>query len=81
MKKRNSLKLEGQQKGSDKAYRSRRRNVNKLLVRLDVLLRNADEDFAKDSKNYGHAGSMANVEEQLIESVNFLSNGEGVERV
>lgn len=81
MKKRNPLKLEGQKGNSEKAYRSRKRNVNKLLVRLDSLIKESDDEFAKSPTNWCHAGNMAKVEEDLIEVVNFLSNGQGVERV
>lgn len=82
MKKRKLLKLEGQQNTAQKAFCSRKRNVEKLMVRLDVLMNDMQGDFEKtDMKDYGFAGSMAHVEEQLIDVVNFLSNGEGVERV
>lgn len=82
MKKRKPIKLEGQQNTAQKAFYSRQRNVKKLMNRLNVLVDDMQVDFEKtEMEDYGFAGSIANVEEQLIESVNFLSNGKGVERL
>jgi hypothetical protein len=82
MKKRKPIKLEGQQNTAQKAFRSRIRNVKRLLTRLSCLTNDMQGDFEKTGmEDWGFAGSMANVEEQLIESVNFLSNGKGVERL
>ena len=79
MKKRKPIKLECQQNTPEKAFKSRIRNVKKLMKRLDLLVADASIEFEKTSTYWSHASSMSHIEDVLIEAVNFLSGiDEGV---
>ena len=57
---------------SEDMYKVRKKQISKLLSDLNSLLTKKDKAFSKDSKNYGYAGDLAYVQEQLEEIVKFL---------
>lgn len=80
MKKRKPLKLEKQQSTAANAFQSRCRNVAVLMQRLSVFTGDMWEEQKGHEKDWTYVGSMAAVEEHLVNLVNFLTNGEGVEK-
>ena len=61
---------------ADNSYKENLNSINEKIVELKQLLKLHSDDFNKDTKNYGYAGDLGYVLEQLKEAVNFLKNEE-----
>lgn len=55
-------------------YAARRNDIARLLDVLQMELDNHDAEQKADPRNWGHAGDLGKVREDLINLVGFMSN-------
>ena len=53
-------------------YNQTRNDINTILQQLNELLDEKDKQAKNDAKNWGHAGDLGYIKEQLTTIVNFL---------
>lgn len=53
-------------------YKNTRKEISSLIKQLNQLLDLKDKTADKDSENWGHAGDLGYIKEQLTIIVNFL---------
>lgn len=56
-------------------YRTRQRNIQKLMAELSTELDKHAKDQKKHSTDWGYAGDLGTVEQLLAEAVKFLHQG------
>ena len=57
-------------------YDQTRSEINSLLMQLSELLKTKDKLAENDVNNWGYAGDLGYIKEQLTDIVNFLNNNE-----
>ncbi len=59
---------------ADQAYRSRLRETRKLLSDIEKALLTHEKRQKEDNKNWGFAGDLGRVKEDLTDTLKFLRN-------